>query len=222
MFFQSNRLTYKEEIMTKNSEQITTQSGSPGIDESAIPTVDNKFDLDSLRLSQNFADSVGVKRMLITVPVRKPNRQDFFRVRPEPEYCLETVILELKEERMSYLVDRSIWADIPGELVPKAIFTCLTRLGVLFLWPVRLPGEDGRQDHWSRSALTAAEMGKARWVRVAANLSLGAYEVFSASSDLQEPDWPPVSFQEILRIAFRDQYIDSIDHPVLRRLRGAA
>ncbi len=36
--------------------------------------------LAALRLGQSFADTVGVKKLLTTVPVRKPGRQDFTRV----------------------------------------------------------------------------------------------------------------------------------------------
>ena len=46
------------------------------------------------------------------------------------------------------------------------------------------------------------------WVRVTANMSLGAYEIFEASGDLPEPVWPDFSFQEILKIAFRDRIVD--------------
>ncbi len=181
---------------------------------------DDSFNLDNLRLSQNFSESIGVKKALLTVPVRKPNRQDFIRVRHGDEWCLQTAILELKEERISYLVEPNLWAELPSEVVPKIIYTTINRQGVLSLWPVRLPGSDGRQDHWSRSALDAAEMAKTRWVRMAANMSLGAYEVYSASSEFQDPEWPDVSFKEILQIAFRDQYIKDLNHPVVKRLRG--
>jgi hypothetical protein len=44
----------------------------------------NPFDnLSALRLDQSYADTVGVKKLLTTVPVRKPNRQGFVRVHPE-------------------------------------------------------------------------------------------------------------------------------------------
>jgi hypothetical protein len=39
-------------------------------------------DLSALRLDQSYADTVGVKKLLTTVPVRKPGRQDFVRVIP--------------------------------------------------------------------------------------------------------------------------------------------
>jgi hypothetical protein len=114
------------------------------------------FDPANLRLSQDFAQSVGVKKTILTVPVRKPGRQDFVRVHPDPEYRLETAVLELKEERETYLVDRALWSDVPGEITPKVLLTAMTRQNVFFLWPIRLPGEDGRHDEWNRSALDAA------------------------------------------------------------------
>ena len=35
------------------------------------------FDLDNLRLSQSFTETAGVRKLLKTVPVHKPNPQDF-------------------------------------------------------------------------------------------------------------------------------------------------
>lgn len=180
----------------------------------------NSLDPSHLRLSQNFAETVGVKKALITVPVRKPNKQEFFRVHTSPDYRLETAVLEFKEERETFLVEPSLWPELPGELTPKVLFTTMNRQGVLTLWPVRLPGEDGRLDEWNASALEAAEMAQKRWVRVVANMSLGAYEVYEATGDLPDPDWSELSFKEILSIAFKGHYITEIDHPVVRRLRG--
>ena len=53
-----------------------------------------------------------------------------------------------------------------------------------------------------------------------ANRTLGAYEVFEAAGNLPDPEWPDISFQGILQIAFKDRYITSMDHPLLQKLRG--
>lgn len=179
------------------------------------------FDPARLRLSQDFEAQVGVKKAIITVPVRKPDRQWFFRVHPDSSWCLETAVIEVKEDRETYLVDPDLRSELPGEIAPKVLFTATSRQGVVFLWPVRLPSSDGRHDEWSRSALEAAEMARLRWVRVAANISLGAYEVFQATGDLPEPTWPDLNFKTLLEIAFKDRFIRSLDHPVVQRLRGA-
>ena len=102
----------------------------------------------------------------------------------------------------------------------QVLFMAINRQGVVFLWPVRLPGNDGRGHAWNSSALEAANLATTGWVRVAANLSLGAYEVFQATAELPEPDWPEKDFQSLLEIAFKDCYIRSLDHPAIRRLRG--
>ena len=178
------------------------------------------FDLEKLRLSQDFSAELGVKKILTTVPVRKPNKHEFVRVHPSPDYYIETALLELKEERETYLIAPELRAEIPGELVPKRLFTAVNRQGVVMLWPIRMPGEDGRLDNWNLSATDAAERAVSNWIRVTSNLSLGAYEIFQASGDLAPPKWPEVSLLELLEIAFRQRYIDDPNHVVLRRLRG--
>lgn len=182
------------------------------------------FALDSLRLSQDFAAAVGVKKLVTTVPVKKPSKEWFVRTHPEPAYRLQTAVLELKEEREVYLVAPGLWPELASEptFSPRLLMTALNRQGVLFLWPIRLPGPDGRVDDWSRSALDAAEEARRRWVRLTANMSLGAYDVAVAAGQMAEPEWPSLSFQEIIKIAFRDKLISDRNHPVLRRLRGEA
>lgn len=59
-----------------------------------------------------------------------------------------------------------------------------------------------------------------RWIRVKPNMSGGFYEIFEAASTVPEPVWPTMPFKEILRLAFRYQYVDTLDHPVIKRLRG--
>jgi hypothetical protein len=179
-------------------------------------------DVKSLRLSQDFATGAGVKKLLTTVPVRKPGRQDFFRVNPDPAYRLSpAAILELRDDGEVYLVLPSVAPELPGEFVSVTLFWTINRQGVVSLWPVRLPTPEGRYSDWHRSAGEAAELAMTRWIRLRANLNLGAYEIFEAEAKVPEPVWPEISFPEILKIAFRDRLVDRIDHPVLKRLRGA-
>ncbi len=119
---------------------------------------------------------------------------------------------------MSYLVQRPLWGQVAEEVTPASLFTAIDRQGTLFIWPVKLPV--ARESAWHRSALEAANRAMESWVSVRSNMHLGAYEVFEAIGDLGDPDWPDASFEEILNIAFRGHIIDSLDHPVLKRLRG--
>ena len=182
----------------------------------------NPFDnLSALRLDQSFADKVGVKKLLTTVPVRKPNRQDFVRVHPDPAFRLTpAAIIELKEDREVYLVPPDIAQQLPGEFSVVTLFLAINRQNVIQLWPVKLPGPDGKHNEWYRSAAVAAEKAMGQWVKVQANMSLGAYEIFPSLKDHSDPVWPDISFEEILKIAFRQRLVDSADHPLVQRLRG--
>lgn len=180
----------------------------------------NPFDPRNLRLGQDFAAHVGVKRALLTIPRRKPDRQWFFRVHPGLDYRIETALLVIKEEREVYLVDRSLWSELPGEITPSLLFTAMNRQGVLFLMPITMPGSDGKWNPWHRSLHDAAELAQSRWVRTSANMSLGGYDVYEATGDLPEPNWPALSFQQILEVAFKDSYIQTEGHPAIRKLRG--
>ena len=42
----------------------------------------------------------------------------------------------------------------------------------------------------------------------------------AVNQNIPEPVWPTESFEEIVKIAFRDKLIDRPDHPVIKRLRG--
>jgi hypothetical protein len=182
------------------------------------------FDPAALRLPQGFAAGLGVRKALLSVPIRKPDKSWFVRTHPAVGYRLQTAVIELKAERggETYLVAPHLWPGLAGEATfsPRALFTAINRQGVLFLWPCKMPGPDGRLDEWSRTGLEAAQMAAKRWVRVVANMGLNAYEVFEATGDLPAPEWPDLPFKEVLRIAFRDRLIDTIDHPILRALRG--
>jgi hypothetical protein len=183
---------------------------------------DDPFDLSRLRLSQDFLEAAPVKKLLTTVPVRKPGKQDFVRVHPSPAYRALVAVLELKEDNEIYVVDATILPDIQGECFYVTLFTAVTSRGTLFIWPVRVPATNGKACEWHTSAVMAAEHAMNRgWVRVTPNRDLGAYEISNPERKIPEPEWTTLSFQEIIKIAFRDRLINHLDHPVLKRLRGA-
>jgi hypothetical protein len=178
------------------------------------------FDPAALRLDQSFSEGPTVKKLLTTIPVRKPGAQDFVRVHESEEYRLDTAVIALKDDRETYLVSPPLVRELVDECVRVTLFTTISRQGVLTLWPVRLPGADGKDMEWWRSAREAAELAMRSWVRLKANTALGAYEIYTAAGSIPEPEWPQLSFREILKIAFREFMIDSTEHAVIRKLRG--
>ena len=181
-------------------------------------------DLESLRIDQNFAEQVVATKLLTTVPVGKPNAQVFVRVRPEPEYAMSFPVIELKHDRKEfYIVSREFAPLIPEEVSYRTLFTAITRQRVLSIWPIRLPSPDGRKNEWAASEREAAERAMGRWVRVTANMQLGANEIHEAAGNLGAPEWPAISYADILKIAFKNSpVIADFDHPVMKLLRGSA
>jgi hypothetical protein len=192
------------------SDQIAAASGSSA-DEGP-----RGFDLKKIRLSQE-RNLTLVKAVLLTVPVRKPHRQEFIRVRPGEEHRIDVAALESGE---TFVVDSGLAAQLGDEVVAKRLYQFINRQGVVSLWPVKLPDADGRLDDWNRSAHEIAALAEEQWTSVRSNRLLGAYEPFCAAAAVDDPVWPEEGFEKILGIAFRDRFIAGLDHPVLRRLRG--
>jgi hypothetical protein len=200
-----------------NPESVTAEVPSD-----VQPIADEFPDIAQLRLSQQFLETGGAKKILATVPVRKPHRQEWVRVHKDAAFREPFAIIELKDDRERYLLMPEVAAALPAEFVTEMLYTAINRQKVVFLWPVKLPpADDRRPNEWYRSAQIAAEHATTCWVRVTSNMGLGAYEILKATGKFPEPEWPDgYSFRDLLKVAFRDRIINSFDHSVLKRLRG--
>jgi hypothetical protein len=181
------------------------------------------FNLSSIRLDPNAAEAAGVEKLLLTVPVRKPHKQDYFRVHPNKAFRMAAAVIEIREtnENETYLLNTEMSRALPGEYAPVVLYTVMNRQGILSIWPVKLPSADGRHNAWQSSAAEAAELAMGRWIRIVPNMALGAYEIFAATGSLQDPVWPSMAFEEIQKIAFRDRFVTDLSHPLVKRLHGA-
>jgi hypothetical protein len=184
--------------------------------------VADPFDPVNLRLDQRFTETAPLKKLLTTIPVRKPSKQIFFRVHPSPEYRDVFPIIDLKDDREEYIVVRPLVAELATEIVYKQLCLAMTRQGTLFFLPLRLPGPDGKDMEWWRSLREHADRAKMRWIRVVPNRDLGAYEALQGAENLNEPEWPELGFWDLIKIAFKEFLITDINHPVVKRLRGLA
>lgn len=180
----------------------------------------NPFDPAALRVTGDL-NTVGAHKLLLRVPARKPTKQEFFKVNASPDMKLASAILETKEDHEIYLVHPSSISLLPNDVRYVELCLCQNRQGGLFLWPVPLPGHDGRTNSWHESAREAARLAEKYWIRIVANMSEGGYDVYKATGNLPDPEWPEKSLQDLLEVAFKDgKLIDSEDHPVVKLLNG--
>ena len=162
---------------------------------------------------------------MTTIPVGKPKNQTFVRVHSDPAfhkiYGIETVQEEGRITKDHYIVAPNMVPVLSGEFHPATLYVGITKQGNLFVWPIKLPEEGGRANNWARTEMLAAEKAMSSWIRIVANQSAGYNDILVSDSDLGEPKWPDLSYDEILRVAFRQEgIITSVDHPVVKQLRG--
>ncbi|HEX3152329.1 MAG TPA: hypothetical protein VHR66_29920 [Gemmataceae bacterium] len=186
------------------------------------PTGHDPFDPKYLGLGQDFAAFSPVKPKWDIIKVEKPSKARVFRV--HPTFALKTFLLTLKDENETYMVLPELRAALANESLCgiHALFPCVTKAGTPFLWPIRTADPDGKWNVWHESAFQIAQSAKVRWARMQSNRDAGHYV---AGFDVRPPDqqqpptWPDLPFSEWLRLAFQGYTIDSLTHPVLRRLR---
>src|SRR5260370_32092620 len=94
------------------------------------PTELDPFDPANLRMSQDFTDTQ-VKKPITTVPVRRPGRHDFFRVRPGPEYWMQVPMLQIGDDKDFYLIRPDMVPHLDGEYAMHTIYTCINRQGTV-------------------------------------------------------------------------------------------
>src|SRR5215831_15684110 len=157
-------------------EQIVSSADQVSEAEQSDP-----LDLAKLRYDPSTMENTGVKKLLTTVPVRKPKAQTYFRVHPDENYRFNVALLELEEDGDSYLVLPPVLAALPEHLAAlvkeNTLYTCMTRQSTLFMWPIKAVPARGRAD-FAISAREGASHAMEKWTRIAWKRDLGAYVIF--------------------------------------------
>jgi hypothetical protein len=194
---------------------------TPGERSVGVPPSDFLKKLEALRIPTSRV-ALGARKLITHFAVRKPNRYEWFRVRPGVENQFAAFLLALPGDRDSvYIVHPKVAAGLqPQDVQEVLLILVVTAQGTAFLWPLRLPPPDGKSLAWHETARAAARRAEDVWIRLAANNPAGEYDVLEALGELGDPIWPDLPFEQILDIALRGRVIDDADHPVLRRLRG--
>lgn len=176
----------------------------------------SKISLDHLRLDDDI-DEIEIEESQKRIALRKPDKQEYFRVHPDKKYRIDALLLYFDQEKRFYFAAPSIQKDVRSELVSVKLVTCINRRGDVFLWPLKI---SSRQNNWTTSALAGAEAAIENWIRLKPDLNAERYRSLKALSMLDAPEWPDESFENLINRAFQDTQIHSLDHPVIKKLRG--
>lgn len=180
----------------------------------------NKVDLSALRLPQNFGEGLGVRKVITRVPVQKPNPDRFFCVHPLPAMQFTALIYEDSATKDIYIVMPEL-VEVFGRLARRVtLHLAVDRSGNPFLLPVPMPSPDGTRNSWPESLAQAVERAKVTWVRVVSNRAANMYDVLLSNAELPQPEWPDMSIDELVLLAFSGKIVDSLNHLVIQRLQG--
>ena len=199
--------------MTHDSFQIQSAATQAGHDQQKSP-------FSSLRLTQNFGETLGVKKVLTTVPVGRPSKDRFFRTHPSPIWVFPGWILGNKAIGETYLVSAEVASALGDQVRAVELHAAIDRQNNPFLIPIPLPGPNGVRNRWHESLAQAVERAKSVWLRISANKDLGGYDIFEATAKLPDPVWPDTTMDELLEVAFKGRIITSLDHPIVQERLG--
>jgi hypothetical protein len=187
-------------------------------------------EIESLCVNDS-VDHAGLVKSLDKIPVGRRGDQEWIRIHKDPSYTRNVALIDYKvadgkkvKGKDFFLVVPKLRNSLAGEFYIYTLFLGITRQNVLFMWPIRLPGEDGTDNDWWVSAREHAQFAKDKWIRVISNTALGAYEKYPRGKDWDhiQPEWPEplLPFDKLLRIAFKDKIIEDMNHPLVKELRG--
>jgi hypothetical protein len=162
--------------------------------------------------------AVATRKLQTVIPVRKPSKKLFVCVHPDPEYRavgMPTIEDEATGEIYLLAANLELPADIENKIDFLNIAAAITTDGSVFLWHYK-----NSTNSWSESARIATREASRRWVRVLPDKSSNGYILETPKMAPAPPTWPELSFTEMLEIAFGARYIDSLNHPLMKKLRG--
>ena len=212
-----------------SSESFATPAGSPAQPElndislgqpAALPQPAEEIDLDAIALPQNFSDLAAVKTDT-SVKIQKPTKQTWFAPHPDQtSWKVYATIEDQNDFRALYVLSSAIANDLEkSEWARRALVPCITRQGNLFIWPLRVPDDEGKLDSWSRSASEIVTSSGNQWIRITANHEAQGYVSCRPVSPQSDPVWPK-DLAEVMRKAVMQRLISNTDHPLLKHLRG--
>ena len=101
--------------MTEELKTFTSMLEQEEAGTGTFPCPDDPF--AQYRLSQDFAATAAVAKVITTVAVRKPDRQTFIRV--HADHAIQAYILEDKVGGDTFIVSHAVAAEIANQVVPK-------------------------------------------------------------------------------------------------------
>lgn len=207
-----------EGCQSVETESLSNENTSK-ISEEVTPKGADIFD-DLAVLGRSLDEVVPSEKLLTSLPVRKPKKDEWVRCHPEIFACVN--IYENKDARECYLVLPDVIEPLSDVVRHVRLSLAVNYAGIPFLWILPVPSD--RQNHHSYiSAFVAADRSTKEWIRIA--WQEGDYAVHRRRSAGSDPVWPReiTDASDMLRFASKFgafEIIDNADHPVVKHHLG--
>jgi hypothetical protein len=151
--------------------------------------------------------------------VRKPPADHYVHVHPDPDFngVFPLYADSLVKRYEPYLIAPELMDTLPPQVKVNVkwvrLAVAVTDTGLLFLWHV---AQTGSEFHESGDSCILTTMTV--WKKVIPEGS--GYRMEPPEVSLADPVFPGWRFEEYLTRAFKDRYIDNLNHEIIKRLRG--
>lgn len=200
----------KDDLIAQQDSRVRTPDG--------LPDLEGLFVVDANE-PKDFIEHV------LTYPFRKiPKSDTFWRVHPEHRATVRMV--ESQDEIDGhYVVHERIWRAVP-ELRSKAakakicdLYLATSLQGAVIVWFAQRHDGVGKVPASIATRLAAIERAKTEWTQTYWDGSSG-YRTRTPVDAQDEPTWPDEPFAVIVPKAVKDVFIDTLDHPYVKKIRG--
>jgi hypothetical protein len=166
---------------------------------------------------------VSVRKRLVDIPARTPHDEWFVRTSVNPAH---SGTLPLYWDKVGsgrpFLIDEAVQDYFGNKVRNNWCVLSVTRQLTYFLWCSPLEDEDGVWNSWHESAHDMKTIAAESWIKVVSNKQKGGYDPidFVGPVPPPEPEWPNLTWEEIVRLAFRRHLVETDNHPLIRRRLG--
>ena len=160
-----------------------------------------------------------VERLVNYVEIRKPQKGAFFRVRVgDINIHKEMGFLEDADQWGTfYIVTPQIFNGFRRDCFMANLVTAIDMQDNVFLWPLKSV-KNGPGKAWSESARAVAYQAESEWLKICS--ASNHYYAEKLERNFKGPEWPNKNISELIQIAAKNMFINSVDHPIIKKIQG--
>jgi hypothetical protein len=197
-----------------------TRPNGAAIEEAAV-TPKPKFD-DGPNVFESLEDyavspsevGIGETQVVLQVKFGRPRAQEWVRCHPEPERVRYFHAIKDQKANRLFVVNPRMLSLVGSQAKLYRVRQAISTDGELYLWPAPVEGRlESDITHFN-----AQQAALNRWIRI--EWGGKAFVAVEPQGDLGEPEWPELTFREVLEMGLAGHLINNENHPFIKRLLG--